>query len=72
MEFNYNLPVNIIFGCGKVNELGKETAKYGKKALIVTGRTSSRKSGLLDRAVELLAKEGIEGAKKSAYSNRKN
>lgn len=62
MEFNYNLPVNIVFGRGKVNELGKETAKYGKKALIVTGRSSSRKSGLLDRAVELLAKEGIEGA----------
>lgn len=62
MKFNYNLPVNIIFGRGKVDELGKETAKYGKKALIVTGKSSSRKSGLLDKAVELLAKEGIDGA----------
>ena len=48
MEFNYNLPVNLIFGIGKVEELGKETRKYGKKALIVTGRSSTKKSGLLD------------------------
>lgn len=60
MEFNYNLPVNIIFGRGKVNELGKRTSKYGKKALIVTGKSSSKKSGLLDKSKELLEKEGIE------------
>lgn len=60
MEFNYNLPVNIVFGRGKVNELGKRTLKYGKKALIVTGKNSSKKSGLLDKSKDLLEKEGIE------------
>ena len=61
MEFNYNLPVNIIFGCGKIKELGKETAKYGKKAIIVTGRRSSKESGLLEKSVNLLAEEGVNG-----------
>lgn len=61
IEFNYNLPVNILFGCDKINELGRETAKYGKKALIVTGKRSSKESGLLEKSVELLANEGIDG-----------
>lgn len=60
MEFNYNLPVNLIFGIGKVEELGKETGKYGKKALIVTGRSSTKKSGLLDKAVNLLKEANVE------------
>lgn len=60
MEFNYNLPVNLIFGIGKVEELGKETAKYGKKALIVTGRSSTKKSGLLDKAINLLKEANVE------------
>ena len=35
MEFNYFLPVNIVFGSGKVLETGELTKPYGKKALIV-------------------------------------
>mgnify|MGYP000954047186 FL=1 len=54
MEFNYNLPVNLLFGRGKSNRIGIEVAKYGKKALIVTGRSSTKKSGLLDKTVNLL------------------
>lgn len=60
MRFNYNLPVNIIFGRGRVEELGVETAKYGKKALIVTGKSSTKKTGLLDKAVSLLEKNKIK------------
>ena len=33
MEFNYFLPVNIVFGSGKVLETGELTRPYGKKAL---------------------------------------
>lgn len=60
MNFNYYLPVNLVFGRGKVNLLGEETAKYGQKALIVTGRTSTKKTGLLDKALKLLEKSGVE------------
>jgi alcohol dehydrogenase class IV len=54
MNFNYNLPVNILFGRGRSAEIGTEVAKYGKKALIVTGRSSTKKSGLLDKTISLL------------------
>ena len=62
MNFNYYLPVNLIFGRGKAELIGTEAAKYGKKALIVTGHSSTKKSGLLDRAVKLLADAGLESA----------
>jgi len=60
MKFNYNLPVNILFGRGRINEVGSEVAKYGKKALIVTGRSSTKKSGLLDKTVNLLKEANIK------------
>ena len=60
MEFNYNLPVNLLFGRGKSNRIGIEVAKYGKKALIVTGRSSTKKSGLLDKTVDLLKEAKVE------------
>lgn len=33
MEFNYFLPVNIVFGSGKVLETGELTRPYGKKSI---------------------------------------
>lgn len=60
MNFNYYLPVNLVFGRGKAEFIGSETAKYGHKALIVTGRGSTKKSGLLDRAVDYLKTAGVE------------
>lgn len=60
MNFNYYLPVNLIFGAGKVELLGEETAKYGKKALIVTGKNSTKKTGLLDKVLKLMQRCGVE------------
>ncbi|WP_160692723.1 iron-containing alcohol dehydrogenase [Clostridium sp. C2-6-12] len=60
MKFNYNLPINLLFGSGRINEVGIEVAKYGKKALIVTGRSSTKKSGLLDKIKSLLEEAKIE------------
>lgn len=59
-EFNHYLPVNLIFGSGKVELLGKEVLKYGKNAMIVTGKNSTKKTGLLDRTVKIMEKEGIK------------
>jgi alcohol dehydrogenase class IV len=59
MQFQYYLPVNILFGRGKINQLGIETAKYGRKALLVTGGSSTKKSGLLEKAVTLLKEAGV-------------
>lgn len=60
MDFNYDIPVNLVFGRGKIKLLGEIVSQYGKKAIIVTGTGSTKKSGLLDKSVELLAKQGIE------------
>lgn len=60
MEFQYNLPVNLIFGRGKVGKIGEISLSYGKKALVVTGTNSTKKSGLLDRVLNSLTDCGIE------------
>lgn len=60
MDFKYYLPVNLIFGRGKAFEIGIQAAKYGKKALVVTGKGSTRKSGLLDKCILLLKISGVD------------
>ena len=60
MEFSYFLPVNIQFGWNKVDSVAEFAAPYGKKALIVTGRSSAKKSGLYDRVVAKLDTAHIE------------
>ena len=62
MNFNYYLPVNVVFGCGKVKEVGELAKPYGKKALIVTGKSSAKKSGLYDKVKDSLEAAGIESA----------
>jgi alcohol dehydrogenase class IV len=59
MEFQYHLPVNLLFGRGKVATVGTAAAKYGTQALIVTGGSSSKKSGLLDRVRQALEDAGV-------------
>lgn len=49
MNFTYYLPANIVFGFGKANQVGELVKPYGKKAVIVTGKSSARKSLFYDR-----------------------
>lgn len=60
MQFSYYLPVNIVFGCGEVQNVGALTAPYGKKALIVTGHSSAKKSGLYDKVKNALSAKGVD------------
>ncbi len=60
MDFNYFLPTNLVFGRGKIEQLGSISKKYGKKAMVVTGKNSTKKTGLLDRTVKILKNSGIE------------
>ncbi|MEA2067457.1 MAG: iron-containing alcohol dehydrogenase [Thermotogota bacterium] len=54
------LPTRIIFEVSAVKRLPEEAKKLGKKAMIVTGRHSTKESGLLDRVKKLLKDAGIE------------
>lgn len=60
MNFSYYLPVNLIFGRGCSARAGEITASLGKKALLVTGRGSTKKSGQLDRMISLLKQAGVQ------------
>lgn len=60
LSFDYFLPVNIVFGCGKSAEAGIYAKQYGKKALIVTGHSSAKKSGLYDKVNNSLISQGLE------------
>ncbi|MDO4322213.1 MAG: iron-containing alcohol dehydrogenase [Lachnospiraceae bacterium] len=59
MTFNYYLPVHVVFGCGKVDQAGELTKPWGNRALIVTGRSSAKRSGLYDRVKDSLEAQGI-------------
>ncbi len=47
-------PGKIIFGPGSLNQIGVEAKRLGDKALVVLGKGSMRKSGILDHLARLL------------------
>lgn len=57
MLFNFYMPTNIIFGEGALRRLARESLP-GKKALIITGGTSTTKLGYIDRLQKLLQRNG--------------
>lgn len=58
-NFNYNVSTKILFGTGKVDELGNEVKKIGSKVLLVYGKGSIKKNGLYDKVIEVLKRENI-------------
>jgi len=58
-EFSFFNPVRLFFGAGAFDRLGEHAAAWGARALLVTGRSAARKSGLLDRAVSVLDGAGV-------------
>ncbi len=59
MNFEYQNPTRIIFGAGNLSRLGEVAGGYGKKALLVTGGGSVKRSGVFGRAVASLTAAGI-------------
>jgi alcohol dehydrogenase len=61
LNFSFYMPTRILFGCGKLNELGTTPYLPGKKALVVIGASGAmKKHGYLDRATKLLKANGVE------------
>lgn len=60
MNFNIYMPVRIISGENCVIKNSQEFRKFGEKCLIVTSRTSAKKSGALDDVITALNNESIE------------
>ena len=59
MNFEYHNPTHLIFGAGTLSQLGEVASRQGKKALIVTGGGSVKRSGTFERAVASLKAKGI-------------
>lgn len=57
-KFNFSMPTKIVFGQDVVKDAGESLA-LGKKALIVTGKTSARLSGALDDVLSVLPGEYV-------------
>lgn len=59
-NFVFQNPTKIIFGKDSENEVGREIRKYSKKILLHYGGRSIKKTGLYDKVIASLKKEGIE------------
>ena len=53
-------PERILFGWGSVEKTGEETLRYGSKALLVSGKSSSRANGALTTVLSSLTASGVE------------
>ncbi|VYU58732.1 1,3-propanediol dehydrogenase [Eubacterium limosum] len=62
MTFNFNNPTNLIFGSGKLNELGKQKMPGEKALLLISNGKSTKANGSFDRVVDQLNHAGIEYA----------
>ena len=58
-SMGYFMPTRISYGLGKLDTIGEEVRPLGRKALLVTGRSSARKHGYLERALSSLDDSGV-------------
>ena len=56
----FRLPGVIHFGWGAVEKVGEEAARLGRRALLVTGRTAMKRTGVADRLRTMLSDAGVE------------
>lgn len=57
--FVHYSPTSLHCGPGKISEIGAHAQKIGTRPLLVTGKNSARKSGLLDKVVSSLKEKDI-------------
>lgn len=60
MNFDFFNPTHLLFGSGKLNELGKQTMPGKKALLLISNGKSTKASGVLDRTSQQLAQAGVE------------
>jgi len=58
--FTFHNPTKIVFGPGTIARVGEEARPLGSRALLVYGRSSIRESGILERLLGQLRRQGID------------
>ncbi|MEI7905269.1 MAG: iron-containing alcohol dehydrogenase [Candidatus Firestonebacteria bacterium] len=59
-NFEFYWPVKSIVGQGEIRRTGIEARKLGKRALLVSGKASVKKTGVLDKVTASLKSEGVD------------
>ncbi|MFX1507278.1 MAG: iron-containing alcohol dehydrogenase [Promethearchaeota archaeon] len=59
-KFNYYQPTRILFGWQRVNEIGKEISRIGKKCLLVTVKSFPALQPVFDKVKRLCLEAGVE------------
>ena len=59
MNFNFYNPTNLIFGSGRLNDLGSQKMPGSKALLLISSGKSVKTYGTLDRVEEQLRKAGV-------------
>lgn len=62
MNFDFNNPTRILFGSGKLNELGNQPLPGKKAMVLISNGKSTKENGYLDRTLEQLEKAGVKSA----------
>ena len=61
IDFNFVSPTKIFFGKGKEEQIGEICKEFSfKNVLVVIGKSSVKKSGLLDKVIDLLDKNDVK------------
>ena len=60
MDFNFYMPVRVVSGKDSVLKSGSLLSGFGKKALIITGKSSAKKSGALSDVLKALEEQSIK------------
>ena len=58
-DFVFNLPTKIIFGAGRIDQIGVEASALGQRALIITGKGAAAKFGIINKVTDFLEREGV-------------
>ena len=58
-NFELCIPTKIVFGKGRVSEIGSYAKEYGKKLLLVYGKDSIKKNGIYETVIKSLNDAGL-------------
>jgi alcohol dehydrogenase YqhD (iron-dependent ADH family) len=61
-NFMFHLPTRVVFGPGTLRRLGEMAGDIGRRPLLVTGKSSSGETGILNRAMDYLEHAGLQPA----------
>lgn len=61
-NFNHFSPTEIVFGCGRVDEIAELAARFGTRVLLVTGSMESSVAPVFKRVEKILKDAGFEVA----------